>query len=81
MSKQNRNQGRDLLPYATIQAATHGNTEAISTILQHYGGYIARLSLRPARDADGCTRLCVDETMRRRLEIKLITGILEFRAS
>ena len=81
MSKRNRNQDRDLLPYSTIQAATHGDTEAISAVLQHYGGYIARLSLRPVRDADGCTRLCVDEAVRRRLEIKLITGILEFRAS
>lgn len=81
MSNQYRKPNHHLLPYATIQSATKGDAEAINTVLRHYEGYIARLSLRPARDSYGCTRLCVDEAMRRRLEIKLITGILEFCAS
>ena len=81
MSKQRRKPNHRLLPYATIQSATKGDAEAISAVLRHYEGYIARLSLRPVRDSYGCTRLCVDEAMRRRMEIKLITGILEFRAS
>lgn len=81
MSKQNHKIHHDLLPYAIIQAATEGDAEAISAVLKHYEGYIARLSMRPMRDSYGCTRLCVDESMRRRLEIKLITSILEFHAA
>ncbi len=81
MSRQRRRPNHSLLPYSTIQSATSGDAEAISTVLRHYEGYIARLSLRPVRDTYGCTRLCVDEAVRRRVEIKLITGILEFHAS
>lgn len=81
MSKQRRKPNNNLLPYSTIQSATSGNAEAISAVLRHYERYIARLSMRPVRDPYGCTRLCVDEAVRRRVEIKLITGILEFRAS
>lgn len=46
-----------------------------------YEGYIARLSTRQFYDEYGNAYLCVDEAMRRRLEIKLITGILSFRAA
>ena len=80
MNKQHRKPRHSLIPYATIQAASQGDAVAINTVLRHYEGYIARLSLRPMRDTCGCTRLRVDEFMRRRLEIKLITGIMSFRA-
>lgn len=81
MSKQRCRPNSNLLPYSIIQSATSGNAEAISTVLRHYERYIARLSMRPVLDSYGCTRLRVDEAVRRRVEIKLITGILEFRAS
>lgn len=81
MSNQRRKPRRSLVPYATIRAASNGDAEAIGSVLQHYDNYIARLSLRPVRDFSGRTRFQVDEAMRRRLEIKLITGILKFRAS
>lgn len=42
---------------------------------------ITRLAMRQLHDEYGNTYLCVDEAMRRRLEIKLITGILAFRAA
>ena len=81
MNRQRHKDHHDLLPYDTIQAATEGDAEAIGAVLQHYEGYIARLSLRPIRDSYGSTKLCVDEAMRRRLEIKLITSILTFRVA
>lgn len=81
MSNQRRKPRHSLVPYATIRAASSGDTEAIRSVLRHYDGYIAYLSLRPMRDWDGRTQLRVDEVMRRRLEIKLISGILKFRAS
>ncbi len=68
-----------LLPYETIRAATEGDADAVDTVLRHYEGYITRLSMRPLFDENGNAYLCVDEAMRRRLEIKLIAGILSFR--
>ncbi len=70
-----------LLPYATILAATQGDPEAVAAVLRHYEGYIARLSLRRLYDGHGNVYLCVDETMRHRLELKLIAGLLSFRAA
>ena len=80
MSKRTRKPRERLLPYETIQAAAKGDTDAVYAVLRHYEGYIARLSTRPLHDEYGNTYLFVDEVMRRRLEIKLITGILSFRA-
>lgn len=85
MSKRNsRHKNRPnghLLPYKTIRAATRGDPDAVSAVLRHYDSYITRMSLRKLHDDHGNVFLCVDEAMRRRLEIKLITGILAFRAA
>lgn len=78
----NRSKPRSrLLPYDTIRAASEGDPDAVNAVLRHYEGYIARLSTRRLFDENGNTYLFVDETMRRRLEIKLIAGILAFRAA
>ena len=69
---------RKLLPFAIIQAAASGNVMAIDIVLKHYEGYIISLSTRRMYDEKGNQFLCVDETLRRRLEIKLITKILDF---
>ena len=45
----------------------------------HYEGYIAVLSTRKLYDEYGNLHYCVDETLRRRLETKLITKILKFK--
>ncbi len=81
MSKRSKKPRERLLPYKTIQAAAKGDTEAVSAVLRHYEGYITRLSTRPLYDEYGNTYLCVDEAMKRRLEIKLITGILKFHVA
>ena len=67
-----------LLPYATIRAASEGDPDAVNAVLRHYEGYIARLATRQFYDEYGNVHLCVDEAMRHRLEVKLITGILSF---
>lgn len=67
-----------LLPFHTIKAATKGDVEAINAVLRHYEGYIASLSVRKLYDEYGQPHYCVDETLRRRLETKLITKILDF---
>ena len=85
MSKNNSHTSRKprykLLPYATILAATQGDPDAVAAVLRHYDGYIARLSMRRLYDEYGNMYFCVDETMRHRLEIKLIAGLLAFHAA
>ena len=79
MKKQGDVKQRRLLPFATIEAAASGNVEAIQAVLKHYEGYIAKLSIRKFHDEYGNSYYCVDETLRRRLETKLITKVLDFR--
>lgn len=67
-----------LLPYSIIEAAASGNVDAINAVLKHYERYIAALSTRTLYDENGMPHLCVDEEMKRRLETKLITKILNF---
>ena len=69
----------NLLPYCIIEAATSGNVEAINTIWKHYEGYIASLSMRKFYVECNNIYYCVDETLRRRLETKLIIKILDFK--
>lgn len=68
-----------LLPFHIIKAASEGNVEAINTVLKHYEGYITALSVRCMYDEFGQAYFCVDETLRRRLETKLITKTLAFK--
>lgn len=68
----------NLLPFHIIKAASKGDIEAIHVILKHYEGYIATLSTRRLYDEYGQPHYCVDETLRKRLETKLITKILDF---
>lgn len=68
----------DLPPFQTIRAASDGDIEAINAVLKHYEGYIATLSVRKLYDENGQAHYCIDETLRRRLETKLITKVLEF---
>ena len=80
--KKNRSKPRyKFLPHDTIQAATQGEPDAVATVLRHYECYIAKLSTRCLFDEYGNTYLCVDEALRRRLEIKLIAGLLTFKAA
>jgi hypothetical protein len=67
-----------LLPYTTIEAAASGDVDAINAVLKHYERFIAALATRTLYDENGNPHLCVDEEMKRRLETKLITRILNF---
>jgi len=68
----------NLLPYPVIVLAAGGDVDAINAVLKHYEGYIAVLATKQLYDERGNPYLCVDEGLRRRLETKLITGILAF---
>jgi len=67
-----------MIPFPVIAAATDGDIEAVNQIVKHYGGYIAKRSLRPMTDEYGNQHIVVDETLRRRIETRLITKILSF---
>jgi len=67
-----------MIPFPVIVAATDGDTEAINQIVKHYRGYIAKRSLRPMKDEYGNQHMVVDETLRGRLETRLITKSLSF---
>lgn len=75
------NKCSSLLPYHIIEAAASGDVEAINIVLKHYEGYIAALSIRKFYDECNNVHYCVDETLRRRLETKLITKILAFKVA
>lgn len=80
MAKDQKNKAAAaLMPYSTVEAAASGNVDAINAVLKHYGRYIAALATRTLYDENGVPHLCVDEEMRRRLETKLITKILDFK--
>ncbi|MBW4829546.1 MAG: helix-turn-helix domain-containing protein [Clostridiaceae bacterium] len=81
MMKQNELKSYNKLIFPVIEAATEGNSEAINTVVKHYEGYIAVLATRKFYDTSGNPHLYVDEDLRRRLEIKLITGILAFKVA
>ena len=69
-----------LVPYPVIVAATKGDPEAMSIVMQHYQSYIAHLSIRKIRDERGNTYYGVDEDLRERLQSKLMRAVLSFKA-
>ena len=69
-----------LVPYPVILAATQGDPDAMKMVLQHFSGYIARLSMRKLYDERGNVYFGVDEDIRQRLQARLMRAILTFRA-
>lgn len=74
--KQPSYKGRELLPLSVIEAARAGDAEAVERVLRYYEGYINKLCTRTLYDEIGQPHVCVDEFMKRRLEIKLIHSIV-----
>lgn len=71
----------NLLPFPVISAAANGDTTAMCAILKHYEGYIAKLCTRTLKDDAGNTYSYVDEEMRNRLQVRLITRTLAFHVT
>ena len=67
---------KEPLPLAVIETARAGDAGAVEQVLQYYNGYINKLCTRTLYDPDGQPRIRVDEYMKRRLEIKLISSIV-----
>ena len=71
---------RGFLPYPVILAATKGDPDAMKIVLQHFSGYIARLSMRKLYDERGNVYFGVDHDIRERLQAKLMMAVLTFKA-
>ena len=71
---------KSLVPYPVILAATKGDPDAMKMVLQHFSGYIARLSMRKLYDERGNVYFGVDEDIRERLQAKLMLAVLAFKA-
>ncbi|API91535.1 MULTISPECIES: helix-turn-helix domain-containing protein [Bacillaceae] len=67
-----------MIPFSLIVKATDGDTETIHYIVKHYRGYLSKRSLRLMKDEYGNSHMIVDETLRGRMETRLITKILTF---
>ena len=78
MSKQKKRKNGGLLPFHIIEAAANGDVDAINQVLKHYEGYIIVLSTRRLFDESGKAYMVVDDEVRRKFEIRLITKILQF---
>ncbi|MDM1009532.1 helix-turn-helix domain-containing protein [Clostridium perfringens] len=69
----------NLLPFEIIVKSTKGDVESINEVLNHFSGYIAKMSVRKNYDNFGDVRYVVDEDICKRIENKLVRKILLFR--
>ena len=67
---------KEPLPLAVIEAARAGDAGAVEQVLQYYNGYINKLCTRTLYDGSGQPHICIDEYMKRRMQIKLIHSIV-----
>ena len=68
-----------LVPYPVIVAASKGDPDAMKMVLQHFSGYIARLSMRKLYDERGNVYFGIDNDIRERLQAKLMMAVLNIR--
>ena len=68
--------GIELLPLSVIEAVRAGDAEAVERVLRYYSGYMNKLCTRTLYDGSGQPHICIDEYMKRRLQIKLIHSIV-----
>ena len=66
----------ELLSVSVFEAAHAGDSLAMDKVLWHFEPYINKLCTWKLYDEYGGAHYCLDEYMKRHLEIKLITAIL-----
>lgn len=74
--KQSSYKGKSPLPDFVIDAACAGDVAAVERVLRYYDGYINKLCTRTLYDGSGQPHICIDEYMKRRLQIELIHSIV-----
>ncbi len=76
MLNTNKKRKGKLLSFNTILEATKGEPLAMEKVIEHFKGYMITLSTRKLEDEYGNTYSYVDESIYRRLELKLITAVV-----
>ena len=69
----------NLLQFEVIAKSTKGDVESINKVLNHFSGYIAKMSVRKIYDNFGNARYIIDDDICKRIENKLVSKILLFR--
>ena len=75
--RQQQRPADQLLPFSTIEMAAQGDPDALSAVLKHFEGYIARRDIRNLYDEYGRSYRCLDPELKKRMEAKLIVRILQ----
>lgn len=70
---------REPVEFEIIQAAIQGDADSINQIISYFQPYINARCKRKFKDEFGNEQYVTDEYMKRRLETKLITKILDFK--
>lgn len=70
---------RKPVEFDVIQAAIQGDADSINQVIEYFQPYINARCKRKFKDEFGNEQYVTDEYMKRRLETKLITKILDFK--
>ena len=65
--------------FETVRAAIQGDVDSINQLIAYFQPYINARSRRKFINEFGVTEFVTDEYMKRRVETKLITKILDFK--
>ena len=76
MQNTNKKRKSKLLSFKIILDATKGEPLAMEKVIEHFKGYMITLSTRKLEDEYGNTYSYVDESIYRRLELRLITAVV-----
>lgn len=68
-----------LVPYSIIKKAIEGDENSISIIVKHYQYFIIKNSMRLMTDNQGYSHMIIDDTLKGRIEGRLLSKILLFR--
>ena len=69
---------REPIEFSVIEKAIQGDADSINQVLFYFQPYINAQCKRKMKDEYGNTHYVTDEYMKRRMETKLITNILDF---
>ena len=64
------------MPLSVYVSARAGDPQAVERLLRYYDNYMNCLCTRTLYDGSGQPHICIDEYMKRRLQIKLIHSIV-----
>lgn len=70
---------KEPMEFFIIEKAIRGDVDAINQVLLYFQSYINAQCRRKFKDEYGNTHYMTDEYMKRRMETKLITKILDFK--